>query len=73
MTLLQTRVPDEVAQAFETVATQQKKSPYALLAELVERTAKVESPEGWETLAARHKGQKPLPFSACEKAREGER
>ena len=73
MTLLQTRVEDDLAEAFEVVAKQQGKSPYALLAELIERAAKVETPEGWETVAALHKDKEPLPFNACEKSREGER
>ena len=73
MTLLQTRVTDSLAEAFETVAAMRGKSKYEMLADLVEQSTKDFTPAGWETIASRHKDKEPLPFNACEISREGER
>lgn len=73
MTLLQTRVTDEQAEAFETVAKRRKESVYSLLARLVAETVKTQNAEGWETQADKLKDLPKLPFGACEKTREGEK
>jgi hypothetical protein len=47
MTLLQTKVPEPVAQQFASVARGRGKTPNALLADLVTDTAKAAQAPGW--------------------------
>ena len=72
MTLLQTRVDDQVAKRFEKVAHRQGKSPYALLADLVRRTAGATNDTGWETHRSTMPQRPALRFNACVKARLSE-
>ena len=72
MTLLQTRVEDEVAERFQEAAKRQGKSAYALLAEVVQRAAQSLPDAGWEKHRASLPAKPPLAFNACVKAREGE-
>ena len=63
MTLLQTRVPETVAEAFEIVARKKNKSADALLAELVEQSTHTKDAEGWETQTDSLKGKPRLSFA----------
>jgi hypothetical protein len=68
MTLLQTRVDDRVARRFEQAAKAQGKSPYALLAHLVEKTAEAQAGPGWDQHRAGMPKRSPLPINACVQA-----
>lgn len=72
MTLLQTRVDEQVARRFEQAARAQGKSPYALLADLVARTAEAHTGSGWTEHRARMPKRQPLPFNACIRTRTEE-
>jgi hypothetical protein len=72
MTLLQTRVDDRVAKRFEQAAKAQGKSPYALLAQLVQKTAEAQAGPGWDEHRAGMPKRSPLPFNACIQTRADE-
>jgi hypothetical protein len=72
MTLLQTRVDDQIARRFRQVAKERGTTPYNFLQELVTAAAAKPKPRGWDThrkLVAQLR-LKPLPFGAVERDRE---
>jgi hypothetical protein len=72
MTLLQTRVADEVASQFKQAAEKRKMSPYQLLSELVKQAAS-DTPPGWrEHWASRIRIGGSTNENAVIKTREGE-
>jgi hypothetical protein len=74
MKLLQTKVPEEVAERFKVAAKARGSTPYAWLAQLVAEKASEPVPQGWELHRAALKGlnQPILERNACLESRKVE-